>query len=128
MPQKELEAVLSGIVNSKLGFAIMKKSNIKPHTKMCQISAKDIHNICDTLKSFEIEISGTKGFESAQITCGGIKTDEVNPKTMMSKIVDGLFMCGEILDIHGDCGGYNLHLAWTTGRIAGNAAYEYLNN
>ncbi len=125
-PHKELEAVLSGIVNSKLGFAVMNKLNIKPHTKTGQLTSAELHRICNTLKSFEISVTGTKGFNNAQITCGGIKTDEVNPETMMSKIVDGLFICGEILDIHGDCGGYNLHLAWTTGRIAGNAAYEYL--
>ena len=76
---------------------------------------------------FEIEITGTRDFSNAQITCGGIKTEEVNPETMMSKITDGLFICGEILDIHGDCGGYNLHLAWTTGRIAGCSAAQYLN-
>lgn len=126
-PDKELETVLSGIVNSKLGFAVMNKANIKPRTKIGQVTQRELSAICDILKSFHITISGTKGFESAQITCGGIKTHEVNPETMMSEIVNGLFICGEILDIHGDCGGYNLHLAWTTGRIAGNGAYEYLN-
>ena len=125
-PEKELETVLSGIVNSKLGFAVMNKANIKTRTKIGQVTQRELSAICDILKSFDISISGTKGFDSAQITCGGIKTDEINPETMMSKIVNGLFICGEILDIHGDCGGYNLHLAWTTGRIAGNAAYEYL--
>ncbi len=127
-PNKELETVLSGIVNSKLGFAVMNKLNIKPRSKIGQVTQRELSGLCDTLKSFEISILGTKGFDSAQITCGGIKTDEVNPETMMSKIVNGLFICGEILDIHGDCGGYNLHLAWTTGRIAGNAAYEYLKD
>ena len=127
MPHKELESVLGGIINQKLGFAVMNKANIKPRTTIGRLTTKDLHNICYVLKAFEISVSGTKGFDSAQITCGGIKTDEVDPETMMSKITDGLFICGEILDIHGDCGGYNLHLAWTTGRIAGNAAYEYLN-
>lgn len=126
-PNKELEAVLSGIVNSKLGFAVMNKANIKPKTKIREITSKDVSLICDILKAFNVGVTGTKGFDNAQITCGGIKTEEVSPETMMSKITDGLFICGEILDIHGDCGGYNLHLAFTTGRIAGNAAAEYLN-
>ncbi len=126
-PDKELETVLSGIVNSKLGFAVMNKLNIKPRTKISEITPGKVYMICETLKSFEVNITGTKGFDTAQITCGGIKTEEVIPETMMSKIAEGLFICGEILDIHGDCGGYNLHLAWTTGRIAGNAAAEYLN-
>lgn len=126
-PNKELETVLSGIVNSKLGFAVMNKANIKPRTKIGDTSSREMALICDILKNFNIGITGTKGFDSAQVTCGGIKTEEVSPETMMSKLTDGLFICGEILDIHGDCGGYNLHLAWTTGRIAGNAAAEYLN-
>ena len=126
-PEKELENVLSGIVNSKLGFAIIDTADIKPHTLIKSITRNNIKKLCDILKGFEIEITGTRDFSNAQITCGGIKTEEVNPETMMSKITDGLFICGEILDIHGDCGGYNLHLAWTTGRIAGCSAAQYLN-
>lgn len=126
-PEKELENVLSGIVNSKLGFAIIDAADIKPHTLVKSITRNNIKKLCDILKGFEIEITGTRDFSNAQITCGGIKTEEVNPETMMSKITDGLFICGEILDIHGDCGGYNLHLAWTTGRIAGCSAAQYLN-
>ena len=126
-PEKELENVLSGIVNAKLGFAIIDAADIKPHTLIKSITRNNIKKLCDILKGFEIEITGTRDFSNAQITCGGIKTEEVNPETMMSKITDGLFICGEILDIHGDCGGYNLHLAWTTGRIAGCSAAQYLN-
>lgn len=126
-PEKELENVLSGIVNSKLGFAIIDTADIKPHTLIKSITRNNIKKLCDILKGFEIEITGTRDFSNAQITCGGIKTEEVTPETMMSKITDGLFICGEILDIHGDCGGYNLHLAWTTGRIAGCSAAQYLN-
>ena len=126
-PHKETENVLSGITNTKLGFTVINRLSIKPHTEISALSLSDINKICDALKHFEINITGTKGFENAQVTCGGVNTDEVNPKTMMSKLVEGLFICGEILDIHGDCGGYNLHLAWTTGRIAGNGAAEFLN-
>ncbi len=125
-PDKLFENALSGIVNSKLGYTVINKARIKPQTKIRHATAQDIALVCTILKSFEIEITGTRGFDNAQITCGGIKTDEVSPETMMSKITDGLFICGEILDIHGDCGGYNLHLAWTTGRIAGSSAGEYL--
>ena len=126
-PEKELENVLSGIVNSKLGFAVIDTADIKPHAPVKSLTRSNIRELCDILKGFEIEITGTRDFSNAQITCGGIKTEEVNPETMMSKITDGLFICGEILDIHGDCGGYNLHLAWTTGRIAGCSAAQYLN-
>ncbi len=126
-PEKELENVLSGIINTKLGFAVISTADIMPHTQIKNITRNNIKRLCDILKGFEIEITGTRDFNNAQITCGGIKTEEVNPETMMSKIADGLFICGEILDIHGDCGGYNLHLAWTTGRIAGYSVAQYLN-
>ena len=125
-PNKETENALNGIVNSKLGFIIMDRAGIKPHTLLKDISNNKIIAIVNEIKSFEVSCSGTKGFDNAQVTCGGINTSEIDPKTMMSVISKGLFMCGEILDIHGDCGGYNLHIAWTTGRIAGNAAAEYL--
>lgn len=125
-PKKETENILGGIVNSKIGFAVLNKLNIQKNAPISQIPREKLSDICEMLKSFCINISGTKGFDGAQITCGGINTDEIDPETMMSKITDGLFVCGEILDIHGDCGGYNLHLAWTTGRLAGNGAYNYL--
>lgn len=122
----EFEVVLNGIVNLKLGYALMNRCFIRPKTICKSISNQQIKNIVAMLKAFEININSTKGFDSAQVTKGGIKTDEISSKTMMSKIVDGIFVCGEILDIHGDCGGYNLHLAWTTGRIAGSSAGSFL--
>lgn len=125
-PKKELADVLCGIVNFKIGVVLAKRLKIDSHTTLGNISREKVEIICDTLKSFNVKIRGTKGFENAQITRGGIKTDEVNPKNMMSEKLPGLFICGEILDIHGDCGGYNLHLAWTTGRIAGNGVSKYL--
>lgn len=122
----ELETALSGIINTKLGYAVINKAKIKQNTLLKDLTQRDINNIIDVLKCFKISIKGTKGFENAQITCGGVSTDEVSSTTMMSKLHKGLFLCGEILDIHGDCGGYNLHLAWTTGRIAGVSSAEYL--
>lgn len=125
-PHKETEIALNGIVNNKIAFVIMDRVGIKPHTLLKDVNNNKIISIVDEFKNFEVSCSGTKGFDNAQVTCGGINTNEIDPKTMMSKINDGLFLCGEILDIHGDCGGYNLHLAWTTGRIAGCSAAEYL--
>ena len=122
----EFETILNGIVNFKLGFAVMNRSGIKPQTKCNSIKEFQIKEAVKQLKSFEINIKSAKGFENAQVTKGGINTNEVSPITMMSKKADGLFLCGEILDIHGDCGGYNLHLAFTTGRIAGKGAGEFL--
>ncbi len=125
-PNVEFEAVLNGIVNLKLGYAVMNRSGIKPQTKCTHLKEMQIKESIRQIKSFEINIKSAKGFENAQITKGGIKTQEISSETLMSEKADGLFLCGEILDIHGDCGGYNLHLAFTTGRIAGNSAAKYL--
>lgn len=125
-PEKETETVLNGIINNKIGFVIMNRLNIKPHTPLKDIATSKINLIVDEIKAFEVVCIGTKGFDNAQVTRGGINTNEVDPTTMMSELNDGLFICGEILDIHGDCGGYNLHLAWTTGRIAGYSAMKFL--
>ncbi len=122
----EFETVLNGIVNLKLGFAVMNRSGIKPQTKCNSVREFQIKEVVKQLKNFEINIKSAKGFDTAQVTKGGINTNEISSVTMMSKKVDGLFLCGEIIDIHGDCGGYNLHLAFTTGRIAGNSAGKYL--
>ncbi len=125
-PDAEFEAILNGIVNLKLGFAVMNRSGIKPQSKCKALKSAQLNEVVKQLKCFEINIKSPKGFESAQVTKGGIKTNEVSPLTMMSKKAEGLFLCGEILDIHGDCGGYNLHLAFTTGRIAGHSAGKLL--
>ncbi len=124
----QVEELLSGIINSKLGFKVMEYAGIKPHTKLCDISRRQTDYLIDSLFNFEIPIKSTRDFDSAQITCGGIETKEIDPKNMMSQIKDGLFFAGEILDIHGNCGGYNLHLAFTTGRIAAEGILNYLGN
>lgn len=125
-PSIEFETILNGIVNLKLGFAVMNRSGIKPQSKCNSLKDFQIKDVVIQLKNFEINIKSAKGFENAQVTKGGIKTNEVSSVTMMSKKATALFICGEILDIHGDCGGYNLHLAFTTGRIAGNNAGKFL--
>ncbi len=125
-PNNEFEMFLNGIVNLKLGFAIMNRSGIKPQTKCNALKDFQIQEAVYQLKNFEINIKSAKGFDNAQVTKGGIRTDEISAQTMMSKKADGLFLCGEILNIHGDCGGYNLHLAFTTGRIAGHSAGKFL--
>lgn len=125
-PNIETECLLNGILNNKLGFAVMEKSGIKPHTTVNKLNSDAIRNLCYTIKNLDFSISGTRGFDNAQICCGGVDTNEIDGHTMMSQLVKGLFICGEVIDIHGDCGGYNLHLAWTTGRIAGYYASEFL--
>ena len=74
------------------------------------------------LQSFSLPVTGTQGMESAQVTAGGIATDGFCPETLESRRTPGLYACGEVLDVDGDCGGYNLHWAWASGRLAGRSA------
>lgn len=109
-PDISVGSILSGIVNSKLGkvFSDLSNGEFLP-AKMAVL-----------LKDFEIEIIGTKDWEDAQVTTGGIPLYEVNMMTMESLKAKGVFFTGEILDYDGPCGGYNLHWAWKTGIIAGS--------
>ena len=71
------------------------------------------------MKNLEIPLTEPLGMDSAQVTAGGICTDQFDEKTMESRLIPGLYACGEVLDIDGDCGGYNLQWAWSSGRCAG---------
>ncbi len=91
---------------------------------MSGLSLAEIGNIARILTDWRFSIRGTKSWPSAQVTAGGIDTREINSDTMESKLVDGLYIAGEIMDIDGLCGGFNLQWAWTSGYIAGqNAAW-----
>ncbi len=126
-PQTTAEMFLNGIVNNKLAFAIVNRLKLNRQRALNSLSHREKKSIINLLKGFEFTVKEVRGFDNAQITKGGIDTDEIHPETMMSKYAEGLFFAGEIINIHGDCGGYNLHLAFTTGRIAGNSAARYLS-
>ena len=78
--------------------------------------------MCHAVKHFEIPLTEPMGMDSAQVTAGGVLTEQFDPNTMESALVPGLYACGEVLDIDGDCGGYNLQWAWSSGRLAGLSA------
>ena len=105
-------SILSSLIPTSIAkaFAATNKANIKRY------------GLAASLKKWDFAIEGYTGYERAVITAGGISDDEVNPKTMESKLVPGLYFAGEILDIDGDTGGYNLQIAWSTGHAAGLAA------
>ena len=73
------------------------------------------------IKKFEFKAIDTRDYEQAQVTCGGVDLSEINPKTMESKLVKNLYFAGEVVDINGLCGGYNLQFAWSSGAIAGKS-------
>ena len=98
---------------------IIKLSGINPDKKVNEISKDERHRLVDLLKSFKVTISGFRPVEEAIVTAGGINIKEINPKTMESKIVNGLFFAGEIIDVDAYTGGFNLQIAYSTGYTAG---------
>lgn len=87
----------------------------------CGAEIRYAAKIARTLKNFTLKVEGTLGFDCAQVTHGGVRLTEVNPRTMESKIVRGLYFSGEILDVDGDCGGFNLQWAFSSGSAAAEA-------
>ncbi|MBR5561772.1 MAG: NAD(P)/FAD-dependent oxidoreductase [Clostridia bacterium] len=111
---------LTGFLPKTVGIAICKATSLyKGERRIDELSVKEIKLIAEKVKNFPLEITGTKGFVNAQVTSGGIKTDEINPETMQSKKCRGLYFAGEIIDVDGGCGGFNLQWAWASGMLAG---------
>ena len=77
--------------------------------------------LTDAMTAFPLPVTGTQGFKNAQVTAGGISLDEVDPKTMQSRLMSGLYLAGELLDVDGPCGGYNLHFAFASALTAARA-------
>lgn len=117
---RSLDALLNGLLPKAIGIAICKACKLyKSDTLIKCLTDSDLVLIAEKLKDFPLEVKGTKGFANAQVTGGGIKVDEINPETMESKLCKGLYFAGEIIDVHGGCGGFNLQWAWASGLLAG---------
>ena len=114
-----MEELLTGILHNRLGRVLTKTAGIKGKQYASQISNAELAEVVACVKSLEITLTEPLGMDSAQVTAGGVLTDGFDPNTMESKSVSGLYACGEVLDIDGDCGGYNLQWAWSSGRCAG---------
>ena len=112
---------LGDLLPRKMIPVIVKLSGIAPSTKVNQITKQQREDLVKLLKSLTLNITGFRDIEEAIITKGGIKLSEVNPKTMESKLVDGLFFAGEVLDVDAFTGGFNLQIAFSTGFVAGNS-------
>ena len=114
------EDLLTGILHNRLGRVLCGAVGIRGN--QIALSDYDLRNVCRAVKGFEVTLTETMGMDSAQVTAGGIVTREFEEKTMESNLVPGLYACGEVLDIDGDCGGYNLQWAWSSGLLAGKSA------
>ena len=113
------EELLTGILHNRLGRVLIKAAGVSGQMPVSDLADRQIREICDKIKEFEVPLTETLGMDSAQVTAGGIVTADFNPETMESRLVPGLYACGEVLDIDGDCGGYNLQWAWSSGMMAG---------
>lgn len=119
MPTLEIGSLLSGMLHSRIGLAIIKYCGYKPSDSISTLSRSDIERISLACADFVLKIKGTGSFDAAQITVGGILTSEFYSSSMESKLVPGLFACGEVLDVDADCGGFNLQWCWSSGYLAG---------
>ena len=111
--------LLEGIINYKLVRIILKESNINEDKYYNELSVKEKEMLFNNLVKFKVNIIDTNDFENSQTCSGGVSLEEINLNTMESKIIDNLFIIGELLDIDGLCGGYNLTIAWISGMLAG---------
>ena len=120
-PALPCEEVLTGTVHNRVGKMLLRYAAVPGGRPLGDVTDQELKALVRAAKGFALPVCGTEGFESAQVTAGGIRTDEFDPATMGSLLVPGLYACGEVLDIDGDCGGYNLQWAWASGRAAGRA-------
>lgn len=119
-PQKPLDFSFVGLINKRLIPVVLKEAGVDDIKKQCQsLKTNEYENIISILKSWRFEVTGTNSWSDAQVTAGGIDVSDINQGTMESKLIPGLYFAGEILDIDGDCGGFNLQWAWSSGYVAG---------
>lgn len=116
---READSFFTGWFNKKLSVLFLKLAKIRPDRKTETLTEEELSRLAGLIKRFETEITAVNPFENAQICCGGVDVREVDPKTMESKKKKGLYLTGELLDVDGICGGYNLQWAWSTGAVAG---------
>ena len=121
-PEKTLDEFFTGIFNKKLSQLFVSILNLKENTKVSALKENDINRMDKLISSFTTVVTETNSFEQAQVCCGGINTKEIDNNTLESLYVKDLYFAGEIMDVDGICGGYNLQWAWSSGYTAGISA------
>ena len=116
LPASEL---LTGMLHNRLGRMVVRYAGLGAAAPLGELTEKELRRVAAACLDFTLPVTGTEGFDHAQVTAGGVQTASFDPQTLQSRLVPGLFACGEVLDIDGDCGGYNLQWAWASGRLAG---------
>lgn len=115
---------MNGVINQKLAKALLAKVGILYEIKAAKISDSDIQKLAKILTSATVRVEKWRDYEFAQVCAGGIRTEDIDMSSLESKIVEGLYFAGEILDVDGICGGYNLQWAWASGFVAGSSKQE----
>lgn len=118
-PQLPANQLLTGALHNRLGQMVCKYAGVSGSKTVGQLTADELRAVAHAAKHFSLDVEGVAGFDAAQVTAGGMNTAEFDAETMESRLVPGLFACGEVLDIDGDCGGFNLQWAWASGHLAG---------
>lgn len=121
-PAKTAEEMLLGLLNSKLSYIIILEARLDPYKASGRISKEELESLVRNIKEFKMLIRDTNSFENAQVCAGGAATGEIDGYSMESRISKGLYLCGELVDVDGTCGGYNLQWAWSSGYLAGISA------
>ena len=119
-PELPASELLTGSVHNRLGRMLIKYADVEASAPLSALSERELRTVAAACKRFKLPVRGTEGFANAQVTAGGIRTSEFDPRTLESRLCPRLFACGEVLDIDGDCGGYNLQWAWSSGVLAGH--------
>ena len=122
-----VEQFFTGILHKKLMSLFIKMAGLKEQETVSAYSQRQLQKVIELLHDFRTQIVDVEGMENAQVCRGGIPLSECTDH-FMSNYQNGLFMCGELLNVDGVCGGYNLHFAWTSGIICGLSATEYVKN
>ena len=118
MKNRPLEEFFTGMLNKRLGQVVLKIAGLKLSDKVTAIDISTVKKLAHIIKTLEFDVTGTTGFANAQVTAGGLDTKQFNPKTMESLDCQKLYCVGEVLDIDGDCGGFNLQWAWSSAMCA----------
>ena len=118
---KEFKNALTDLAGRTMIPVLVRLSGIPEDTKVNAITHEQRMRLLHLFKAFPVSVTGTRPIDEAIVTAGGVSTKEVNPRTMESKLMPGLYFAGEVLDLDGYTGGFNLQIAWSTGYVAGNS-------
>lgn len=124
-PSLSLRDAMGGFMHKTVAAYILSRCGIDAQRRLCDCDEEDFINVTDAAKSLSFDVTGTRGFDNAQITVGGVDTSEIDEKDLSSKKTRGLYFSGEIMDVDAICGGFNLSWAWASGLAAGKAAAEF---